>query len=161
MARLSIAEAAKRMGLSERRLYRILREKTASRDRAEELALYRGGNVDDYLRAARPRGRLKRDDGSFTFRQFVLEHDKESDGISDECREMMQEFCSYYAGSRRLKPPNDFETLEHLIGFITNANFYLELRSEALSLWKHFKIWRIQQECAERIFAVEVGDDVS
>lgn len=162
MARLSISAVAKKLGLSERRLYKILREKTASRSRAEQLALYRGGDAEDYLRAARPRGRPKRD-SEYIFRTFISElTGGREEGHSDEYITLIQEFQrSYPVGRRGLVTPDDFETLEHLLGFIRNADFYLECRDEALNLWKQFKIWRIRQECAERIFAVEMGDDVS
>lgn len=161
MTKLAVAKA---MGLSERHLHRMLRAKTASRERAEQLAHHLGGVPGDYLRAARPRGRQPHA-SNYPFASFIAAFGAEISEDIGMLSQLSDAFLRAFAELERKyehqQAPHDFESFEHFLGFMERADFCGDSQRQGLAIWRRFRIWRVQQECAERIFAIEIGDDVS
>jgi hypothetical protein len=124
-----------------------------------------GGATDDYLRAAQPSSRRNHDARNYPFATFIAafgEEISEEVGLLSQLSEaFLSAFSEFERAYKQKEAPYDFETFEHFLGFMQRAKFLEDSQREALTIWKRFKVWRIQQECAERIFDVEVGDDVS
>jgi len=157
----SKSDVAKRLGISPQYLHRILREKTCSRERARQLAREFGGIPDDYLRAPGQRGRPATAD-RYPFREFLRDaRDMPSEEVKrDAVAGLLHLLAWRYAAysHTRAATPYHVRSLEHLMESLSA----MELRPEQIllgpELWKRFRIWRIERECEDRIFEIELGE---
>src|SRR5262245_60497510 len=89
--KISKAELARRLKISERHSHTLLRNGTASRDLAERIARHYGGEVEDYLRPPKRRGRTR----PYVFREFIndkfIEDDKRAFSRKPEAREKLDD----------------------------------------------------------------------
>jgi len=144
------------LGIVERQVHAIFRNGTTSRDYAERIAKLWGGRTEQFLRPPRRRGRRR----LHPFRDFISEADK-SDVEGDAADYLAVEFALMYGGMKGANvPPDDFETLEALANFVRNAALDIESRDAASILWKRFRVWREYHLYLERVYAIEMEEDV-
>lgn len=165
--KITKTELARQLKLTESRVYEIFREGTTHQGQAEKIARLYGGTAEQYYRDPRPKGR-KRDlvglmmrlGEYYTFREFVSEETiaAEEVGALDACDSLISRLDLEYLAHGNRKPPDDFETLESLLGYMRKEGFSLEQRDLAPLMWNRFKCWRIDQVAMEAKFDVEDGD---
>jgi hypothetical protein len=147
--RVSNADVAKHLGISERRVYKMLRDGTCDRSRARQLVVYFGGVEADYLRESRPRGRPRKT-GQYTFRHFITSY--EDEGTDDAASTLIRQLADF----------GDDGCLDSLnaAALMTNMlncrNFNDGDFPVAMNAWKRFRIWQVERECEERIFDIDV-----
>jgi hypothetical protein len=152
--RVSVADVAKHLNVSERHIYKMLREGTCDRSRARQLVIYFGGVEADYLRDMQPRGRPRKVE-RYTFRQFVAEEGGREEDTDD---------VAYFI--RRIynlkdRDCTDSSTLASFLAHVRNSRHYCDEEAVlALDVWRKFRIWQIERECADRVFDIEMGGEV-
>jgi len=147
------------LGCSRATAHSYINEGGPSREMAERIAALRGGEPEDYLRGSRRRGRRR----PYPFKQFVFEEEGEGGTEQDAADCVILNLAAIYDGLPLLangrkypRPPDDFESLEALIGFARGADF---ARDSLDVVWKRFRVWREYQLYLERVWAIE-NDEV-
>jgi hypothetical protein len=151
--RTTKAALAHKLGISERHVHTVLRERTSSRALAEKIATYWGGEAEDYMRPLRRRGRQR----AHIFREFIFASGEEEMNKEQYC--VLMNFFWMYKGAQEPLPPDDFDDLESLLTFTRNARLNIEARDAAPLLWRRFRVWREYQLYLERVFEIECEDE--
>jgi hypothetical protein len=146
--RVSNATVAKHLGVSERFIYKVLREGTCDRSRARQLAVYFGGSEEKYLREPRPRGRPRKAD-PYSFQEFLSSNAAPEDW--DEGWHLAADIQHMSRGSFNC------ESFSELIGLLQDRqNFQDDERLLAYELWERFRIWQADRAHEVRLFDIQV-----
>jgi hypothetical protein len=162
MARvLSNAALAAQLGLTERRVYAILKNGTTCRDTARKLARARGGEVDDYWRTGNKRGRRR----AHPFHDFMVAAFSGHVAVERSVTAFFKDLQWKYALEdgeklelRNQAPPRDFASLESLVRYVRSAKMRV-LDATLVSAWQQFRIWRVERLAADKIAKIKEEED--
>jgi hypothetical protein len=149
---------AEALGTSVRYVRMLRNEGTTLPETAKIMAIILGGKPETYMRPARRRGR--RADLVAWFMKVQADGCSFTDFIADPPEDHLEGDAHNMIAVLQVRGAADFQSLETLIAFVSALDFESVSVESAATVWRAFKIWRIDRIATLARFTADEGAEL-